>query len=161
MKLLRKLINSFKYASRGIVFCVTHETNMRIHIVALISVMFISLFYDLSGEQYILLILTCLSVISLEMINTAIEVIIDKVSPEYSALAKVGKDVAAGAVFLAAIAAVVVGIIMFWDINRFVMIFRFFVQDIGHMAYFIAYLVIAYLFITRGKKRKVKGKVNK
>ena len=60
-----------------------------------------------------------------EMVNTAIEVVIDKVSPQYSALAKVGKDVAAGAVFVSALAAVIVGITLFWDLERFEVIFKY------------------------------------
>lgn len=59
------------------------------------------------------------------MMNTAIEVVIDKVSPGYSALAKVGKDVAAGAVFVTAVAAVIIGVILFWDIEKFKIIFEF------------------------------------
>lgn len=161
MTLLRKLINSFRYALRGISFCVTHETNMRIHLVAVVFVAFISQFYDLSKEQCILLVLTCLAVICAEMFNTAIEVVIDKVSPGYSALAKVGKDVAAGAVFLSAAASVIVAVILFWDIDRFVLIFRFFAEDIGNLAMLISYIVLSYLFITKGKKRNIKGKINK
>lgn len=161
MKLIKKLAVSFRYAARGIFFCITHETNMRIHIVAVIVVSFVSLFYELTKEQCILLVLTCVAVISAEMMNTAIEVVIDKVSPQYSALAKVGKDVAAGAVFVSAIAAVIVAVILFWDIDKFVLIFRFFAEDMGNLAFLVAFISLSYLFVTKGKKRKVKGKVQK
>lgn len=161
MKLLKKLVNSFKYAFRGILFCINHETNMRIHIVAAVFVFYISLFYSLSKEQYILLILTCLAVIGTEMLNTAIEVVIDKVSPGYSALAKVGKDVAAGAVFLSAVSAVIIGFILFWDTDTFVLIYRFFSEDLGNFAMLLAYIVLSYLFVAKGKKRNIKGKIQK
>ena len=94
--MFKRLGNSFKYAARGIRFCVSHEMNMRIHIVATMCVLYLSQFYNFTKEQFILLMITCVVVISAEMMNTAIEVVIDKVSPGYSALAKVGKDVAAG-----------------------------------------------------------------
>ena len=156
-----KLAHSFKYAARGIVFCVSHETNLRIHIVAVIVELFTSQFYDLSRAEVILLILTCLIVIVTEMLNTAIEVVIDKVSPGYSALAKAGKDIAAGAVMISSIAAVIIAIIIFWDIDRFVMIFRFLTQDIWHISMCVASLCVFYLFVTSGKKRKIKGKKDK
>ena len=107
--MFKRLGNSFKYAARGIRFCVSHEMNMRIHIVATMCVLYLSQFYNFTKEQFILLMITCVVVISAEMMNTAIEVVIDKVSPGYSALAKVGKDVAAGAVFVTAIAAGIIG----------------------------------------------------
>ncbi len=84
--MFKRLGNSFKYAAHGIVFCVRHEMNMRIHIVATMCVLYLSQFYNFTKEQFILLIITCVTVISAEMMNTAIEVVIDKVSPGYSAL---------------------------------------------------------------------------
>lgn len=98
---------------------------MRIHIVATMCVLYLSQFYNFTKEQFILLIITCVTVISAEMMNTAIEVVIDKVSPGYSALAKVGKDVAAGAVFVTAVAAVIIGVILFWDIENLRLYLRF------------------------------------
>ena len=84
MEFFKKLLNSFRYAANGIFFCINHETNIRIHIVATICVLFLSAFYEFTKEQYILLILTCLVVICTEMINTAIEVVIDKNQPRPS-----------------------------------------------------------------------------
>jgi diacylglycerol kinase len=108
------MINSFKNAFCGIFFAIRRERNMRIHITAAITVMFISLmFYEHSRAERVLLVLTCASVMSLELINTAIERLTDKLSPEQSPLAKAAKDCAAGAVLIAAIAAVIVGVILF------------------------------------------------
>ncbi len=158
--MLKKVFKSFKYAINGVLFCVRHEINMRIHIVATIFVLYISQFYNFSKEQFILLVLTCAAVICCEMLNTAIEVVIDKVSPGYSALAKVGKDIAAGAVFLSACTAVIVGILLFWDIETFKLIFAYFTQDLWNLAILTAFACISYLFITKGKKRNI-GKKNK
>lgn len=132
---------------------------MRIHIVATMCVLYLSQFYNFTKEQFILLIITCVTVISAEMMNTAIEVVIDKVSPGYSALAKVGKDVAAGAVFVTAVAAVIIGVILFWDIEKFKIIFEFFTGDIWNLAMLTAFVCLSYLFIAKGKKRNIKGKM--
>lgn len=160
MDKLYNLKNSFKYAFNGISFCVTHEKNMRIHIVAMLYVMFFSLFYDFTVSDYALLVITCALVISTEIINTAIEVVIDKISPDYSPLAKVGKDAAAGAVLVTSIMAVIVGILLFFDLERLKLILDFFISDISNLAFFIASLAIAFLFVNSGKKRKLKGKNN-
>lgn len=159
MDRFKKLGNSFRYATRGIMFCVRHETNMRIHIVVLLYVLYFSQFYNLNRSEFLLLLLTCVIVISMEMLNTAIEVVIDKVSPQYSALAKVGKDVAAGAVFVSAITAVVVGIILFWDIPTFKVIFAYLTQPISNLFLLIGFSCMSFLFITSGKKRNIKGKI--
>ena len=161
MDKLYSLAKSFKYAFNGIRFCVRHEKNMRIHIVATLYVLYFSQFYNFTRAEYILLILTCVIVLSLEMLNTAIEVVIDKVSPEYSALAKVGKDVAAGAVFVSALASVIVGVFLFWDIDTFGIIWGYFTGDIFNLAMLIGISGCAFLFINSAKKRKIKGKINK
>ena len=161
MDKLYSLAKSFKYALNGIRFCVRHEKNMRIHIVAALYVLYFSQFYNFTRAEYILLILTCVIVLSLEMLNTAIEVVIDKVSPEYSALAKVGKDVAAGAVFVSALAAVIIGVFLFWDIDTFRIIWEYFTGDIFNLAMLIGISGCAFLFINSAKKRKIKGKINK
>ncbi len=158
MEFLKSLFESFKHAYNGIKFCVQHEKNIRIHIVAVIVVMFVSQFYELSSQDYVLLILTCLAVIVTEMLNTAIEVVIDKVSPTYSALAKVGKDVAAGAVFVSAITAVVVAIIMFNNSDGLIRLWNYFTTDIFNFAMLIGSLCVFYLFVSSGKKRNIKGK---
>ena len=161
MDKLYSLAKSFKYAWNGIRFCVRHEKNMRIHIVAALYVMYFSQFYNFTRAEYILLIIICVIVLSLEMLNTAIEVVIDKVSPEYSALAKVGKDVAAGAVFVSALAAIIIGVCLFWDIDTFKLIWAYLTGDLFNLAMLIGFTGCAFLFITSAKKRKIKGKVNK
>jgi diacylglycerol kinase len=108
------MINSFKNAFKGILFCIRNERNMRIHIAVTLIVLTVSVcFYEHTRTQRILLVLTCALVMSLEIVNTAIESLTDKLSPELSPLAKAAKDCAAGAVLVAAIAAVVIGVMLF------------------------------------------------
>lgn len=151
------LINSFKCAFKGIFFVILHERNMRIHIVAVLYVAFFSAFYDFTKAEIILLVITCAIVMILEVLNTSIEVIVDKVSPKYSPLARVAKDAAAGAVLLSAVMAVIVGIVLFFDIERFKLILLFF-SEWSNLLIFIGFSAIAVVFITSGKRRNLKGK---
>lgn len=159
MNRLYNLLKSFKFAIRGITFCTRHEKNMRIHIIATIYVAFFSLFYDFTRSEVILLIMICMLVMAFEVINTSIEVIVDKISPEYSPLAKIAKDVAAGAVLLSACMAAIVGIVLFFDIDRIMLILKFIFTDSSNCALFIGFSLIALIFINSGKKRTIKGKI--
>lgn len=161
MIILSRIYNfrkSFSHAFRGIAVCVRYERNMRIHIVAAVYVLFFALcFYDMAKTELILLILTCVSVMSLEIVNTAIELLTDKASPEYSALAKAAKDAAAGAVLLSAAAAVVIGVILFWDIEKFTEIALFFAGNIYALIVLAVSLVLSCIFIFTGKERRKRG----
>lgn len=99
---------------------------MRVHCVVAIYVLFFSIFFQLSKPETIMLILTILSVISAEMVNTAIEGLSDIFVSEYNVAAKNIKDVAAGAVFISAIGSIIIGLILFSDINAYLRIFNFF-----------------------------------
>lgn len=152
------LINSFKCAFKGIAFVVQHERNMRIHMVFVLYVAFFSAFYDFSKTEIAVLVITCALVMILEILNTAIEVIVDKVSPKYSPLARVAKDAAAGAVLLSAVMAVIVGAVLFFDIERFKLILLFF-SEWTNLLMFVGFSAIAVVFVTSGKRRNIKGKI--
>lgn len=112
---MRSLINSFNYAVTGIITALKNEKNMMIHYIIAIIVITVSLFLDFSRLEFIVLIFTICLVLVMEMINTAIENIINLVSPDYNPLAKIVKDVAAGAVLISAVNAIVVGYLLFFD----------------------------------------------
>lgn len=153
MNRIKKLGMSFVYAGRGIAYCVRHERNIRIHIVALLYVLYFSAFYDFSRAEYALLILTCAVVMALELINTAIEVVIDKVSPRFNVFAMMGKDIAAGGVLTVAIGAVIIGVILFWDTTKFAEIFDYFTQNLYRPVILAISVVIAIIFISKTKQR--------
>jgi hypothetical protein len=90
------------------------------------------------------------------MLNTAIEVVIDKVSPHYHTLARIGKDVAAGAVLIATIGAVIIGVILFWDTGAFFEIWQHFSGSAINGTLFLGSLMLSLLFINSGKRRKAK-----
>jgi len=154
MNKLKEAFISFFLAGRGIAFCLRHERHLRIHLVATVYVMYFATFYDFDRTEYAVLILTCASVIAMEIINTAVEVVIDKVSPRYNVFAMIGKDIAAGAVMFTAIGAVAVGAFMFWDIETFGRIIGYFTSDLIKPLILLISAVIAVWFIMKAKPRK-------
>jgi len=111
----RNLIDSFNNAANGILSAVRSERNMKIHISAAALVMILSLFYDLTRTEFLIVCITIAVVIICELFNTAIEVIIDTLIDIYHPKAKVVKDTAAGAVFIASVLSVLVGYFIFFD----------------------------------------------
>ena len=158
---LSGLLKSFYCAGRGIAFCLRHERHFRIHLCATVYVMYFSSFYDLSRGDYAVLVLTCASVIAAEIFNTSIEVVIDKVSPRFNVFAMIGKDLAAGAVLVAAVGAVAVGVFIFWNIAKFVYIFEYFTAEWYRIPLLLASAALAVWFIMSAKPRKTGNKRSK
>ncbi len=104
---------SFGYAGAGMKAAFKNEPNFRIHTTFAIITFTLGVILRFTSIQWILLILTISYVIILELINTAIEEIVDKVSPNYSASAKLIKDISAAAVLIAAVAAALTGLLLF------------------------------------------------
>lgn len=117
-KEIYSLAKSFSYAFRGIRFTIGHERNMRIHLSVAVLVLEFAWFYGLSGLSCALLLVMLALVISAELINTAIEALVNLQTQSYDPLAKVAKDVAAGAVLVLAAAAVGVAFFLFGDLER-------------------------------------------
>lgn len=107
------LWRSFGYAFQGIGTCIKKERNMKIHCLATIVVIISGTVVRLSVSEWCICILLCGVVMALELINTAIEAAVDLVTEEKRPLAKVAKDTAAGAVLIMAIAAAVIGFMIF------------------------------------------------
>ena len=110
---LRDRIKSFDYSLQGIVTFFKNEHNARIHAVAAFGVIALGLFCKLNRMEWCWITLAIGLVILSEMFNTAIEYLTDLVSPEMHPLAKKTKDVASGAVLIAAVMAVVIGLFIF------------------------------------------------
>ena len=109
----KKLINSFKYAIEGFVSSFKTERNMKIHILAMVLVIVLGLYIKLDIIEWCFITLAITLVIGAELFNTAIETIVDMVSPEKNPKAKLAKDIAAAAVLTFAIGAGIVGAIIF------------------------------------------------
>ncbi len=111
----RTLIDSFNNALHGIIATVKSERNMKIHLTAAVLVLVMSLFYDLTRLEFIIICITIAIVLICELFNTAIEVIIDTLIDIYHPKAKVVKDTAAAAVFISALLSVIVAYVIFFD----------------------------------------------
>lgn len=110
---MKKRLKSFGFAFRGIFEIVRREANFQIHIAAAIIVIVSGFIFKLNQKEWLIIILTIAFVMVAEMLNSAIERIVDLVHPDRHKLAGRIKDISAGAVLLAALAAVVVGLIIF------------------------------------------------
>ncbi len=154
---MKGFFKSFKYAFRGIVSAIKTQRNFRIHIVAMIYVTAFSFFYDLNITQYAVLILTFVIVVSLELVNTSLESVVDICSSQYSKLAEIAKDCSAGAVLVSAIGAVAVGILLFADITVLKNIVSFYYNNLMALAGFLISVAVSVLFIVN-PFNKTKGK---
>ena len=96
----RNLIKSFQYALNGLIHAVSTQRNMRIHFIMALFVMLLSLVLGVNRWEALLLFVAITLVIITELFNTAIEAIVDLATEQFHPLAKIAKDVAAGAVFL-------------------------------------------------------------
>lgn len=111
-------MKSFRYAFRGFVFAVNNERNMRIHIVVAILVAVFAFLYGLQTTEYALIFLCFGLVIAAEMFNTAIEALVNLETPSYDHLARIAKDVAAGAVLISAVMTALVAVCVFHDLDK-------------------------------------------
>ena len=109
----KKLINSFKYAFKGLGSAVKSERNMKIHFSMMMLVIIAGIFFNIAIWEWITCFILFGLVIGMECVNTAIEIIVDMVSPKYNEAAGRAKDIAAGGVLACAIGATVAGIFIF------------------------------------------------
>ncbi len=152
-----KLLKSFWFAICGIWHCVRYERNMRIHILAMITVFIFSYLYGVERSQCAILALTIAMVMSFEAFNTAIEKAIDISAPEFNPIAKVAKDVSAGGVLIAAVASIIVAIFIFGDTVRLLNVLEKFTGPLW-IAGLTGYIILGAIFVfSVPKKDKQKG----
>lgn len=108
----KNIFASFKYAFEGFFYTIKTQRNMRIHTLVGLLALSIGVYLEVSKIELCILILVSALVMSAEMFNTAIESTIDLYSRQRHPLAKIGKDVAAGAVLICAISAAIIGMII-------------------------------------------------
>lgn len=108
-----RFLHSFTFAISGIFHAIRNERNMKIHSVVAIIVIILSWIYHLSAIEWMFISFAICGVLALELVNTALERVVDLVTKDIHPLAKQAKDVAAGAVLLYAILSVIIGCIIF------------------------------------------------
>lgn len=106
-------ILSFKYAFEGLLAALKEEPNLKFHFLAALLVLLLSFVLNISKTDFLIVILVIGLVITIELTNTAIEAVVDRFVESEHPGAKLAKDISAGAVLVAAITSVVVGIIIF------------------------------------------------
>lgn len=109
----KKIWHTFAYAIEGIVTALKQERNMRFHAISAVIVIAFGLFFSITKIEWLFILVSIGGMFSLELLNTAIERVVDLVTNEYKPLAKQAKDIAAGAVFIFAIITLVIGIVIF------------------------------------------------
>ena len=110
---LKRLKSSFSHALRGVVVVFKHEQSFRLQILAGFVVLLLALFFSVSSFEYIILILLIGCILTLEMINSIFERIVDSFRPRIHPIVKDIKDIMAGTVLLVSIMSVIIGITIF------------------------------------------------
>ena len=108
-----KFFESFVHAWNGMIHAFQTQRNARVHVAIALVALTLGVALHLSAMEFAVIILAIVAVIAAEMINTVAEAIVDLVTDTYHPLAKIAKDVAAGAVLWSSIGAVAVGIVIF------------------------------------------------
>ena len=108
-----KLIKSFVFAFKGLIYAFNTQLNFKIHCFFSAIVLFLGWHSRLNSSEWLWIIFAIALVIILELVNTAIEVLVDLVSPELHPKAGIIKDLAAAAVLIASLLAIVIGLIIF------------------------------------------------
>jgi|SRR5690625_921134 len=103
----------FKYAIEGFYTALIKEKNMKVHIIIMFIVLFTGLFLNISSLDWLFILLAIALVLSSELINTAVELIVDELFPSVHERAKTIKDISAASVLVSSIFAAIVGIIIF------------------------------------------------
>ena len=110
----KNFIDAFKNAVSGILYSIKNERNIKIQIVIATLVIIFGVLFKLNIIEWLFIIFAIMLVIITEVINTAIETVVNMYTDKYNEIAKIAKDVAAGAVLIASINSVIVaGLILF------------------------------------------------
>lgn len=156
----KKLFKSFTYAFKGIGYVIKHERNFRIHlscIIYMFSILTLTDWFKLTRTDYAVLLVVSALVLSLEIVNTAVENSVNLASKEFTEYGRIAKDAAAGAVLIAAIFAVLTGIAILFQPEAFVKMCEYFKENVLMFILFMVSVIPMTLFIFWGnpfKKRK-------
>jgi diacylglycerol kinase (ATP) len=133
VRLRRKhTLSGLKYAQEGILHCFRTQRHMRYHCYILVAVLLSGLLLNLGSRDMLALVFAITLVIVAEMFNTAIEAVVDMVTEHYNPIAKLAKDVSAGAVLLSAMNAIIAGVLIFFRQDKLIEIQAGLHQDIPH-----------------------------
>ena len=125
---MKTFMRGFVYAFRGLITCAKEERNFRFHLAVAFHLFVYLPFFELTKGETCVIVMLCGAVLSLEAVNSAIERAVD-CTGEYSPRAGAAKDMAAGAVLIAAAVSVIAGVALLWQPKAFAAIGRFFLRE--------------------------------
>ncbi len=143
----RNVFESFNYAINGILYGIKTQRNLKIHCTLGFAALLLSLFYDLTKIEILILVFTISLVIMAELFNTAIEKVVDMIVDTYHPLAKIAKDVAAGAVLVSAFNAFIVGYVLFFNKPSFFENFGKMIVIVRQTPFHIALIALIFIVI--------------
>lgn len=153
---MKALIKSFGYAFQGLFTAIKSERNMRIHIVCMIYMYFFLFafdFFEITRTQLAIIFIANGLVIGAELINTAIESVVDLYGEKHTPLGKTAKDCSAGAVLVFTIFSVLCGIAIMYQPKAFQLLFAYFTGNPIAIVLFVLSVVIFSIFIFKRNKK--------
>jgi diacylglycerol kinase (ATP) len=160
----KTIADSFNAAIEGFLFVVKTQRNMRIHFLIALFVLLLGIYLNFTRVELIMLLLTSAIVLIAEMINSAIEIVMDYVEASHSHWVKVVKDITAGAVLVASVSAVIVGYFLFFRDNLLYQIFRKEMIKLTlsdwHVSFFILIAIVGIVIILKamfGRGKPLRG----
>ena len=141
----KNFLDAWKNAINGIIYATTTQGNIKKQLIIAVLVVIISLFFELSKAEFLIFMFTIILIIFAEMVNTAIETVVDLYTDLYHPKAKIAKDVAAGGVVITTINAIIVAYFLFFD--KISNIGLQFIQNIANSPVHLAFTAIIIVII--------------
>ncbi|WP_243290599.1 diacylglycerol kinase family protein [Bacillus sp. FJAT-47783] len=109
----KRFVHSFRFAWHGIVATIKSEVNFRFHLLATVIVIMAGIYFHIRLFEWMMIVFLIGGMLALELMNTAIERVVDLVTQQHHPLAKKAKDAGAAAVFVFAVVSVIIGLCIF------------------------------------------------
>ena len=159
---LRKWIKSADFAIEGILHAARTQRHLRYHFYSAAAVLLVSYIFGVSRIEFMIISLSVIAVLLSEMFNTAIEAIVDIISPNHSEKARIVKDIAAGAVFVTAFGAAVVGYIVLSPYIRDIFYKGLYIakhsrEEIAILSFIIVLILVVITKVYFGKGHPLRG----
>ena len=118
----KRILRSFKFSFDGLKYAYLHEQSLALHVIIMFIIITCGFVFKITPIQWVITLVMGALILVSELFNTSIEAVVDLVTEDYHPLAKVAKDTAAAAVFVFAIVAIIVGLIIFFSIRTIIKI---------------------------------------
>lgn len=151
---MKKQFMSFKVAFQGVFYAIRTEAHMRFHLVMAVFVLIFAFLFQVSAAEWGVLILTISAVLSLELINTALERVCNLYTTQRHPVVKVIKDMAAGAVLVVAASSIAIGCFIFIKPEKIQEVFFYVLGNPVLSLVLLCLLILGILFVGKGGRKK-------